>query len=139
MLFRSEELEGRTLGEALLAVHESFYPALKPLMPHLHALAHITGGGIPGNLGRPFPEHLAARIDTASWQVPGLFRLIQHEGNVTDAEMFRTFNMGAGMIVAIAPGDLEDTLAALPGSWRIGQVVVRGEGGAVQGVPGTDE
>ncbi|MFA7249945.1 MAG: phosphoribosylformylglycinamidine cyclo-ligase [Dehalococcoidia bacterium] len=135
---RPEELGGRTLGEALLAVHGSFYPALKPLMPRLHALAHITGGGIPGNLGRPFPEALAARIDTASWQVPWLFRLIQHEGNVDDAEMFRTFNMGAGMIVAVAPADFEATLAALPGAWRIGEVVARGDGGAVRGVPGTD-
>ena len=137
---RPEELGGRTLGEALLAVHESFYPALKPLLrapegPRLHALAHITGGGIPGNLGRPFPEALAARIDTSTWQVPWLFRLIQAEGNVTDVEMFRTFNMGVGMIVAVAAGDLEATLAALPGSWRIGEVVARADGDVVQGVP----
>ena len=99
------------------------------------AAAHITGGGIPGNLGRPFPEALAAQIDRSSWTPPGLFRLIQREGNVTDAEMFRTFNMGVGMIVAVAPGDLDATLAALPGSWRIGEVVARGDGGAVRGVP----
>ena len=140
---RPEELGGRTLGEALLAVHGSFYPALKPLLhtperTRIRALAHITGGGIPGNLGRPFPETLAARIDLDSWQVPGLFRLIQREGNVTDAEMFRTFNMGAGMIIAVAPLDLDATLAALPGAWRIGEVVARGDGGVVRGVPGTD-
>ena len=134
---RPEELGGVTLGEALLRVHESFYPALKPLMPTLKALAHITGGGIPGNLGRPFPDTLAAQIDTSTWTIPGLFQLIQHEGNVDAAEMFRTFNMGVGMIVAVAPGDLDATLAALPGAWRIGEVVVRGTGGAVRGVPGT--
>ena len=134
---RPEELGGRTLGEALLAVHESFYPALKPLMPTLHALAHITGGGIPGNLGRPFPDTLAAQIDASSWKIPWLFRLIQREGNVDDAEMFRTFNMGAGMIVAVAASDLDATLAALPGAWRIGEVVARGSGGVVRGVPGT--
>ena len=137
---RPEELGGRTLGEALLAVHSSFYTPLKPLLhasegPRLHALAHITGGGIPGNLGRPFPETLAARVDTSSWDVPGLFRLIQREGNVTDAEMYRTFNMGAGMIVAVAPEDVEDALAVLPGAWRIGEVVARGDGGVVQGIP----
>jgi phosphoribosylformylglycinamidine cyclo-ligase len=132
---RPEELGGRTLGNALIAVHGSFYPALKPLFPTIHAAAHITGGGIPGNLGRPFPDHLAARIDVDSWAVPGLFRLIQREGNVSDAEMFRTFNMGAGMIVAVAASDLDATLAALPGAWRIGEVVARGDGGAVQGVP----
>ena len=135
---RPEELGGRTLGEALLAVHGSFYPALKPLMASLHALAHITGGGIPGNLGRPFPEALAAQVDTSTWTPPGLFALIQREGNVDAAEMYRTFNMGVGMIVAVASSDLEATLAALPGAWRIGQVVVRGDGGVVRGVPGTE-
>ena len=133
---RYEELEGRSLGEALVAVHESFYSALKPLMPRLHALAHITGGGIPGNLGRPFPEGLAAQVDPSTWTPPGLFALIQRTGHIDDAEMFRTFNMGAGMIVAVAPEDLEATLAALPGSWRIGSVVARSsEGGAVRGLP----
>ncbi|MSQ31356.1 MAG: phosphoribosylformylglycinamidine cyclo-ligase [Dehalococcoidia bacterium] len=140
---RYQELDGRTLGDALLAVHGSFYPALKPLLRastsgSLHALAHITGGGIPGNLGRPFPEALAARIDTTTWEVPGLFRLIQREGNVDEAEMFRTFNMGVGMIVAVESADLEALLAALPGAWRIGEVVARGDGGAVRGVPGTE-
>ena len=135
---RYEELGGRTLGEALLAVHGSFYPALKPLMGTLHALAHITGGGIPGNLGRPFPEALAAQVDTSTWTPPGLFALIQRAGNVDDAEMFRTFNMGAGMIVAVAPADLEATLAALPGAWRVGEVVARGSGSAVRGVPDTE-
>ncbi|MDA0301611.1 MAG: phosphoribosylformylglycinamidine cyclo-ligase, partial [Chloroflexi bacterium] len=81
---RPEELGGRTLGEALVAVHGSFYPPLKPLMGSLKALAHITGGGIPGNLGRPFPETLAAQIDIDSWTPPGLFALIQREGNVED-------------------------------------------------------
>ncbi|MEX2445850.1 MAG: phosphoribosylformylglycinamidine cyclo-ligase [Dehalococcoidia bacterium] len=136
---RYEELDGRSLGDALVAVHESFYPRLKPLLARLHALAHITGGGIPGNLGRPFPEGLAAEVDTSTWEPPGLFRLVQRTGNVDDAEMFRTFNMGAGMIVAVAPDDLEATLAALPGAWRIGSVVTRTAGGAaVRGVPGTE-
>ncbi|RLT41904.1 MAG: phosphoribosylformylglycinamidine cyclo-ligase [Chloroflexi bacterium] len=134
---RPEELGGVTLGEALLAVHSSFYPALKPLRGILHAAAHITGGGIPGNLGRPFPETLAAQIDRSTWKIPPLFTLIQREGNVTDAEMFRTFNMGAGMIIAVAASDLDATLAALPGAWRIGEVVARGNGGPVRGVPGT--
>lgn len=132
---RHEELGGRTLGEALLAVHGSFYPALKPLLARLHALAHITGGGIPGNLGRPFPATLAAQIDTSTWTPPGLFQLIQREGNVADAEMFRTFNMGVGMIVAVAATDLDATLAALPGAWCIGEVVARDTGGVVRGVP----
>ena len=63
---------------------------------------HITGGGIPGNLPRVFPDGVAAEIDAASWEVPALFRLIQRAGRVEDAEMFRTFNMGVGAILAVA-------------------------------------
>lgn len=136
---RYPELDGRTLGEALLAVHGSFYPLLRPLLPRLHALAHITGGGIPGNLGRVFPAGLAARVETGTWEPPALFRLIQQVGDVDAAEMFRTFNMGAGMIVAVAPEELAGTLAALPGAWRVGSVVARAAGGAVGGVPGLRE
>ncbi len=130
-----EEL-GTTLGDALVAEHRSFWPALRPVMGRLHGLAHITGGGIPGNLSRPFPAELAAEIDRASWTPPAVFDLIQRTGGVEDAEMFRTFNMGAGMIVAVATADAADVLRALPdGAWRIGTVVERGDGPAVRGLP----
>ena len=121
-----EELEA-TLGEALLAVHGSFLAALRPLLPRLRGIAHITGGGIAGNLGRIFSPGLAAALDRGSWEPPAIFELIQRTGGIAEAEMFRTFNMGAGMIVAVAPDDEAATLAALPGAWRIGEVVTRGD------------
>lgn len=131
------EEAGGTLGEALVAEHRSFYPALRPLLATVHAIAHITGGGIPGNLPRPFPEALAAEIDARSWEPPALFGLIQRTGGIEPGEMFRTFNMGAGMIVAVDPRDEAEALGRLPrGSWRIGRVVARGDGPAVRGLPG---
>ena len=126
---RYEELGG-TLGDALLAVHGSFFEALRPLLPSagggsVHGIAHITGGGIPGNLSRIFPDGLGARIDGASWEVPALFALIRRSGNVEAAEMWRTFNMGVGMVVAVEARDAGAVLDALPGAWRIGEVVPR--------------
>ncbi|MGE0228666.1 MAG: phosphoribosylformylglycinamidine cyclo-ligase [Dehalococcoidia bacterium] len=117
-----EEL-GATLGDALLAVHRSYLEVLRPVLPKLHGIAHITGGGIPGNLPRIFPDHLGARVDAASWLVPPLFELIQRAGNVAPAEMFRTFNMGVGIILAVSPADAAEVQSALGGAWRIGEVV----------------
>lgn len=135
---RPEELGGRSLGEALTVAHPAFAPVLRPALPYLKGVAHITGGGIPGNLPRTLPEHIAARIDPSTWTVPGLFALIQRDGRIDDAEMYRTFNMGVGMIAAVAPTDLDATLAAMPGSWRIGDVVAREGGPAVRGIPLAD-
>jgi phosphoribosylformylglycinamidine cyclo-ligase len=129
---RYEELGGRTLGEALLAVHGSFYGALKPVLGRLHGIAHITGGGIPGNLARLFEGEaagLAAHIDRSTWEPPAIFTLIQRQGQVEDGEMFRIFNMGAGIIVAVDAADADAVLASLPEpAWRIGAVVARAEG-----------
>jgi phosphoribosylformylglycinamidine cyclo-ligase len=129
---RYEELGGPSLGEALLAVHRSYLDVLRPILPRLHGIAHITGGGIPGNLPRIFPEGIGARLDRDSWTVPPLFDLIQRRGNVEDAEMFRTFNMGVGIILAVSPEEAESVRAALEGAWRIGEVI---EGTGVQGLP----
>ena len=117
-----EEL-GDTLGDALLAVHRSYLDILRPVLPRLHGIAHITGGGIPGNLPRIFPDRLGARVDAASWRVPPLFELIQRTGNVAPAEMFRTFNMGVGIILAVSPADATEVESALEGAWRIGEVI----------------
>jgi phosphoribosylformylglycinamidine cyclo-ligase len=126
-----EEL-GRTLGEALLAVHRSYLDTLRPVLPKLHGIAHITGGGIPGNLPRIFPEGLGAHLDANSWQVPPLFELIQRTGNVENVEMFRTFNMGVGIILAVARDEAETVLSEISGGWRIGDVI---EGAGVVGLP----
>ena len=132
---RVEEL-GATLGDALLAVHGSFLEAVRPLLPLVRGMAHVTGGGLPGNLPRALPDGLAARLDAASWEVPPLFAHIQRAGGIEDGEMFRTFNMGVGMVLAVAPGDADAVLASAEGSWRIGEVVASGGGeAAVLGLP----
>ena len=127
---RYEELSGASLGEALLAVHRCYLPELRPLLPRLHGIAHITGSGIPGNLPRIFRDGIGARIDRASWTVPPLFRLIQERGRVTELEMFRTFNMGVGIILAVAPEEAGALLRELPDAWPIGEVIA-----AVAGEP----
>ena len=130
-----EEL-GTTLGEALLAVHGSFLEAVRPLLPRLRGIAHITGGGLPGNVPRVLPAGLAAAIDVASWERPPLFGYLQRAGGIEDGEMYRTFNMGAGIVLVVAPAEAEALLAASPGSWRIGEVACRGAGEpALSGLP----
>ena len=106
---RVPELRG-TVGEALLAPHVCYLPALEPLIERgrIRALAHITGGGFEGNIPRVLPDGLQARIRRGSWEVPPLFRLIQAGGRVSDPEMFRTFNMGIGMAVVVAPDHLHE-------------------------------
>jgi phosphoribosylformylglycinamidine cyclo-ligase len=101
---------GTTVGRALLATHRSYLAALEPLLERdkVRALAHITGGGFPGNIPRVLPDGLGAVVRRGSWEVPPLFRLIQKGGDVPDEEMVRTFNMGIGMVVVVAPGDLHD-------------------------------
>jgi len=101
---------GTTVGRALLAPHRSYLAALEPLLERdkVRALAHITGGGFPGNVPRVLPEGLGAHLRRGAWEVPPLFRLVQKGGGVVDEEMERTFNMGIGMVVVVAPGDLHE-------------------------------
>lgn len=123
----------RTVADALLAIHRSYLPAIRPLLGGevLRGLAHITGGGIPGNLPRILPQGLGARIHRESWEVPAVFKALQKGGRVTDTEMFRVFNMGVGMIVVVPPEKAEDVSNQLTGSGEAGWVlgrVVSGEG-----------
>ncbi|HET7294161.1 MAG TPA: phosphoribosylformylglycinamidine cyclo-ligase [Vicinamibacteria bacterium] len=101
---------GGTVGEALLAPHRGYLHALEPLLERrkIKALCHITGGGFQGNLPRVLPEGLAAVVRRGAWEVPPLFRLLQTRGQVEDEEMFRTFNMGIGMVAVVSPDDLHD-------------------------------
>ena len=115
-------LEG-TLGDALLAPHHCYLGDLRPVLPKLHGIAHITGGGIPGNVPRVMPDGLGARLDRSSWRVPALFRLIQEQGGIDEEEMYRTFNMGLGIVLAVSPEDARDVQAQLPESWVCGEVV----------------
>jgi len=135
-----EALGARSLGEVLLEPTRIYVRSvLRSFREHdVRGAAHITGGGIPGNLPRTLPEGVAGRIDPSTWTLPGLFALMQRDGGIEDAEMYRTFNMGVGMIAAVAPGDVDAALAAMPGSWRIGDVVAREDGPPVRGIPLAD-
>ncbi|MBI2907292.1 MAG: phosphoribosylformylglycinamidine cyclo-ligase [Chloroflexi bacterium] len=113
---------GRTLGQELLEPHRCYYPLLKPVLPVIKALAHITGGGLIENVPRVLPVGRAALFDRSAWKVPPVFGLIQQKGNIEDAEMYRVFNMGLGMVLIAAPQDA-DRLLALPTALRVGEVV----------------
>jgi len=114
---------GRTLAEELLEPHRCYYPVLKPLLPQIKGLAHITGGGIPGNLPRILPQGLAATIERGSWEVPPIFLLIQQKGDIEEQEMYRVFNMGVGMAIVCDPGDVKRLTKAMPEARLIGEVI----------------
>ena len=95
---------GMTVADAFLAVHRSYAQAVTPVLGRLHALAHITGGGIPGNLVRVLPKGCKAVVDPGTWEWPPLFQLLQAAGKVTTDEMRDVFNLGAGLI-AVLPED----------------------------------
>ena len=105
---RVEEL-GTTIGDALLRPHLSYLRPLEGLLDTgvIKALAHVTGGGLLENVPRVLPEGTAVRIERGSWPVPPVFQLMQKIGNVAEAEMFRTFNMGVGMVVICSQSDAE--------------------------------
>jgi phosphoribosylformylglycinamidine cyclo-ligase len=123
--------DDRSVGDVLLAVHRSYLALMKPLLSKVHAMAHITGGGIPGNLNRVLPPGLNAVVDTLSWQIPNVFERLQSAGGVALPEMFRTFNMGVGMVVIAAESQCEEVLAGATAlgvrAWRLG-VVTTGSG-----------
>jgi phosphoribosylformylglycinamidine cyclo-ligase len=103
---------GESVADVLLAEHRSYLRALQPVLDRVHAMAHITGGGLPENVDRALPQKLDAVIEISSWKVPHVFRVLQDAGEVEPAEMYRTFNMGVGMVVICAPSDLELVLSA---------------------------
>jgi phosphoribosylformylglycinamidine cyclo-ligase len=126
---------GRSIGEALLVPHRSYLAAARPLLSRrlVKGMAHITGGGITDNLPRILPAGTHAAIERSSWRPPGIFRWLQQAGSVPDEDMFRTFNMGIGLIVACSPEHerrvLDDLVqAGEPGALRIGMVRAGREG-----------
>jgi len=114
---------GRTLAGELLEPHRCYYPVLKPLLPQIKGLAHITGGGIPGNLPRILPQGLAATIERGAWEVPPIFLLIQQKGDIEEQEMYHVFNMGVGMAIVCDPGDVKRLTKAMPEARLIGEVI----------------
>jgi phosphoribosylformylglycinamidine cyclo-ligase len=101
------ELLGTTIGEALLAPHRSYLRPLEGLLDGgiIKGLAHITGGGLTDNIPRILPAGTAVEIKKGSWPILPVFKLMREIGNVPEAEMYRTFNMGVGMVVVCGPGD----------------------------------
>lgn len=114
---------GRTLGEALLEPHRCYLKQLKPLLPVIKGLAHITGGGLIDNVPRVLPQGLAAKFDSQTWSVPPIFKLIQQRGNVDQDEMYHVFNMGIGMVIICSADNVDRLTKALPEAKVIGEVI----------------
>jgi phosphoribosylformylglycinamidine cyclo-ligase len=120
------DMPDQSVADVLLKVHRSYLACLKPVLDGIHAMAHITGGGLPGNLNRALPSHLDALIDSSTWTIPMEFQVLQYHGVVSHTEMFRAFNMGVGMVV-IAPKNQVARLIARGGecgiaAWELGTV-----------------
>jgi phosphoribosylformylglycinamidine cyclo-ligase len=118
---------GRTLGQELLEPHRCYFNQLKSLLPYIRGLAHITQGGLTGNVPRVLPRGLMAQFNSKAWETPPVFQLIQQRGNVDRKEMYRVFNMGIGMVVICAPEDVSKITQALPEAMVIGEVAERGK------------
>lgn len=120
------ELHG-TVGDALLAVHRSYWRAIRPVLGHIHALAHITGGGILGNLSRSLKPGCQAAVERGNWPVPPVFQVIAAGGHVDADEMYSVFNMGLGMIAIVPPtreSKVRDAaVRAGVQTWMVGEVV----------------
>jgi phosphoribosylformylglycinamidine cyclo-ligase len=106
---------GESIGAALLRTHRSYLQAVKPLLERrlVKGMAHITGGGIPGNLSRILPDGTGARVDRDAWPVPPIFRFLQRAGGVSTDEMFRAFNMGIGLILVCATEHSDELIRTL--------------------------
>jgi len=122
ILSKAYHVLDRPLGETLLEPHICYYSMIKPLLGKIKGLAHITGGGLPGNLPRTLPDGLAAKINKGSWKIPPLFSLIQQQGNIEEEEMYRVFNMGVGMAIVCDPSDVKD-LSTIPEAKVVGEVI----------------
>ncbi len=120
------DADGASVADVLLKVHRSYLPTMRPLLHDVCAMAHITGGGLPGNLNRALPNTLDAVIDTTTWTIPNEFRVLAQAGRVAKDEMFRAFNMGVGMVVIVEAAQAERVIARAQsqhiGAWVMGEV-----------------
>ena len=114
---------GRTLGEELLEPHRCYYHQLKPLLPLIKGMAHITGGGLIDNVPRVLPQGMTVQFHSQAWTIPPIFHLIQQRGNVDRDEMYHVFNMGIGMVLICSPDNVDQLTSALPEAHIIGEVV----------------
>jgi phosphoribosylformylglycinamidine cyclo-ligase len=116
---------GKSLGEELLQVHRCYYPQLKPALPLIKGLAHITGGGFVGNIPRILPDGVAVHLKKHSWDILPIFKLIQKKGNIDETEMYRVFNMGIGMIIVCSHQQVAKIVSILPQAKVIGEIIKR--------------
>ena len=125
------DFHGRPFGDALLEPTRIYVKTMLDLMQRLpvKGMAHITGGGLTGNIPRMLPQDCAVALRHDSWQRPPLFDWLQQTGRIADAEMHRTFNCGIGLVAVVAPEHAPAALAALAAAgeraWQIGQVTSR--------------
>ena len=117
---------GESLADALLRPHRSYWPQLRGVLERIKGIAHITGGGIAGNLERVLPDgvgaHLDARDWSAAWETPPIFALIEQRGDISSEEMYRVFNMGVGMAVVVSAADAPAMLTEIPEAAQIGEI-----------------
>ncbi len=117
---------GQTVAESLLAVHRSYYDAVSPSIDRVHGLAHITGGGIAGNLIRLLPEGCRAIVDPGTWDIPPLFQFLQDGGRVSTDEMRAVFNLGVGLVAVLPVNEVDTAQAAARraeiDTWVMGEV-----------------
>ena len=116
-----------SLADALLAPHRSYYSILQPVLLHIKALAHITGGGFIENIPRVLTENLDAEICLPSWTPPPLWKLIQSEGHIATDEMYRVFNMGIGMVIIVDETKAAEIQSLIPEQTFIIGKLVNGE------------
>jgi phosphoribosylformylglycinamidine cyclo-ligase len=116
---------GKNLGEELLQVHRCYYPQLKPALPLIKGIAHITGGGFIGNIPRILPEGVAAHLKKRSWDILPIFKVIQKEGAIKEAEMYQVFNMGIGITIVCSPQQVAKIVSILPQAKVIGEIIKR--------------
>ena len=123
-----QDFHGRTLGDTLLAPTRIYIKPLLQLFAQMdvHALAHITGGGLLDNIPRVLPDDTRAVLHATAWPRPPIFDWLQQHGSVADTEMYRTFNCGIGMVVIVAAADAERAIGQLSAAgekvWRIGAI-----------------
>ncbi|TWV80242.1 phosphoribosylformylglycinamidine cyclo-ligase [Moraxella sp. VT-16-12] len=126
--------DGRVLADALMAPTRIYVKSVNALQKQLgnaniHAMAHITGGGLTENLPRVLPDNLSAEIDLTTWEFPAVFKWLQQAGNIEQSEMVRTFNCGVGFVMVVPSDKKDDVLHFLKEqgeiAWQIGQIIKR--------------
>jgi phosphoribosylformylglycinamidine cyclo-ligase len=127
-LQRFEPVLGRSLADALLEPHICYVNSLRPALGLINGMAHITGGGLEENVPRMLPPGAGASFVRGSWPVPPVFGFIQSNGGIEEAEMYRVFNMGVGMVLAVPPAGLPALHDAVPEALEVGEVVELAEG-----------